>query len=398
MELLKRYMSGYGFSSLWLDIWGKWHSGEKFGEPIIESTPIQTILQDNVVEWYHPLFAEAGPLGVVFFFVLSGFLITYLLFKEREVTGSISIKSFYIRRFLRIWPLYYLVVIIGFLVIPMSDYFQVPGQSDIIADSGRFWGSFVFFMLIFPNLAMSIFGPFPNIGQLWSIGVEEQFYIGWPWLMKKARNHVRTIFIFIVGFVALKGVILILDDHVTVSWWHVIMRFFAMTKLESMAIGGLGAWALIHERKRILNLIYHRATQWSAIMIIPVLLYLVPAIVQNGAHIVYSLSFLVIIMNVSTNLSSVVKLERKVLNFLGRISYGVYMYHMMIIIFVLHLSTLIFPFEERTSGLAEIFIYLTSIGLTILVSYLSYVLVEERFIRLKSRYAKITSGEDAKKA
>ena len=61
---------------------------------------------------------HAGGLGVYFFFVLSGFLITYLLLVEKAKTGTVAVKKFYWRRVLRIWPLYYLIVILGFFVIP----------------------------------------------------------------------------------------------------------------------------------------------------------------------------------------------------------------------------------------------------------------------------------------
>ena len=69
---------------------------------------------------------ELGGLGVVFFFVLSGFLITYLLLKEKEQTGTINVKKFYLRRILRIWPLYFLIVALGFFVLPHFTFMELP--------------------------------------------------------------------------------------------------------------------------------------------------------------------------------------------------------------------------------------------------------------------------------
>ena len=66
-----------------------------------------------------------GKLGVVLFFVLSGFLISYLLFKEKEYTKTISIRKFYIRRILRIWPLYFLIIILSFFVFPFIEIFKI---------------------------------------------------------------------------------------------------------------------------------------------------------------------------------------------------------------------------------------------------------------------------------
>jgi len=72
-----------------------------------------------------------GDLGVSFFFVLSGFLITYLLLKEKEYAGKIDVKSFYIRRALRIWPLYFFSVFFGFVLFPLiKTYFgEVPNET-----------------------------------------------------------------------------------------------------------------------------------------------------------------------------------------------------------------------------------------------------------------------------
>lgn len=398
VELIKYYLREvYGFKPYWLDIWGKWHTGEQIGERIIQSTPFETILNHDYIQWYHPLTAEAGPLGVIFFFVLSGFLITYLLFTERNVVGHISVRQFYIRRFLRIWPLYYAIVLIGFLVLPRFDIFHIPAQSEIIdGPSSVFWQSFALFMFIFPNLAMSIFGPFPNIGQLWSIGVEEQFYIGWPWLMKKAKNHFRTVVFVILGIIALKALILAFDGILNPSYWDIVIRFFAMTKLESMAIGGLGAWALFYKKEQVLKYVYHPATQAMAYLGIPFLLYFTPAILQNGIHLVYSVLFLIIIMNVSTNPKSWLKLEHPILHTLGKISYGLYMYHMLIITAVIHTLAPLIPEASRNGFSANLLFYVASFSISIAISYLSYRFFESRFIRMKSRFTKVVSGDDAR--
>jgi len=98
-----------------------------------------------------------GHIGVVLFFVLSGFLITYLLLKEKETTGGISFKKFYMRRILRIWPLYYLILLLSYLFFE-ADY---PLSSILLTGS------------IFPNVAHSLNMVWPTSPQIWSIGVEE---------------------------------------------------------------------------------------------------------------------------------------------------------------------------------------------------------------------------------
>lgn len=400
VELIKKFMGlrKAGFTSYWLDLWGVWHSGEHKGIAVVEATPFHSILKYEDVSWYHPFFSEAGPLGVVFFFVLSGFLITYLLFVEREKTEVINVRSFYARRFLRIWPLYFFVVLLGFFVLPMSDLFDVPHQSGMFDDPKRFWGNFTLFLFILPNLAMSIYGAFPNIGQLWSIGVEEQFYIGWPWLMKKAKRAFRAIVIFTFVFIAFKGLILLIGQYYSAPWWRVVTTFFAMTKLESMAIGGAGAWLLFFRKEFVVKWLFSRPTQITSWLSLPILLYFTPAAVQNIVHLLYSAVFLVIILNVSTNPKSIIKLENKLFHELGKISYGIYMYHMMVVIFVLRSSTELFdkPFLGSVTGNAMI--YAATITLTLVISYLSYHLFEIRFIRMKRKYTKVVSGDAARES
>src|SRR5262245_23508948 len=80
-----------------------------------------TFKMDNY--WNVPFIEPIGRLGVVLFFVLSGFLITYLLLAEENIKGGISIKSFYVRRILRIWPLYFLIVLLGLWILPNISIF-----------------------------------------------------------------------------------------------------------------------------------------------------------------------------------------------------------------------------------------------------------------------------------
>lgn len=122
-------------------------------------------------------FFYLGKLGVVLFFVLSGFLITYLLLLEEEKNNSISIKNFYIKRVLRIWPLYFLILILGVLILPNFNFFQVEGVDYILL-----WQNITIILLLgvffLPTLALLIFPDVTSrIGHLWSIGTEELFYL-----------------------------------------------------------------------------------------------------------------------------------------------------------------------------------------------------------------------------
>lgn len=150
--------------------------------------------------WDNKVILVIGKLGVILFFVLSGFLISFLLFKEHEVTNTISVKKFYIRRILRIWPLYFLIVLSSFFIFPFLEFFSLPGiEKELI------WNNLFFKLLLFttflPNLVLHIYGMIPFASHTWSIGAEEQFYLIWPVLNKKIKS--KWILMFFVIFIYL---------------------------------------------------------------------------------------------------------------------------------------------------------------------------------------------------
>ena len=111
--------------------------------------------------WKNPIIFNLGGMGVYFFFVLSGFLITYLLLVEKEKQRHIKIKDFYIRRILRIWPLYYLIVVIGFFILPRFEMFHISYLQNSFSEN--FITNVILYILILPNLAFSLFPAVPNI-------------------------------------------------------------------------------------------------------------------------------------------------------------------------------------------------------------------------------------------
>lgn len=111
--------------------------------------------------------------GVSVFFVLSVFLITYLLLAEKKVQ-EIDIKKFYLRRLLRIWPLYYLYFIIALLVL----YYL--GQELKL-------NTLLLYIFFAANVPYIVDTKLLFLDHYWSLGVEEQFYLFWPWLVKKNK-------------------------------------------------------------------------------------------------------------------------------------------------------------------------------------------------------------------
>jgi peptidoglycan/LPS O-acetylase OafA/YrhL len=343
--------------------------------------------------WSNPLFFNLGGLGVYFFFVLSGFLITYLLLAEKKQFKKIDIKAFYIRRILRIWPIYYLLIFLGFFVFPNIPFLKIDWLS---SHQGPFLFTFLANLFMLPNLALAAYNAVPHIGQAWSIGVEEQFYLIWPLLVSRSRNVLKTAVLTATILVVFKCGVLLLMGHYPGNETIITLRkFVAMSKIECMAIGAAGAYFAFHKNQNILNLVFHPLVQLISYAIIPVLIYFTPDRIQDGIHLVYSFAFLVIIMNVALNPSSFLKLENKILDFLGRISYGIYMYHLVIIVFVIRLYALFFP-AAPDSPVANVIYYLGATGFTILVSWLSNRYFEKWFLKRKLSFVKIPSGDETK--
>lgn len=368
IELVKHFQ---GYPTFWVE-----HTGSEL--------TLKNIIQKIVF--------QAGGLGVYFFFVLSGFLITFLLLTEKAKTGTVAVKKFYWRRILRIWPLYYFIVILGFFIIP---YITTGGFNFTNKELNANYGTnLLLYLIIFPNIAHAIYNPVPLISQTWSIGVEEQFYLIWPVLAKKAKNIFKMLVVVFFVMVGIKVLILILFKLGYGSrTLEIIKKFMAMSKIECMTIGGMGAYLLFNHKEKFKSIVYHPLVLPLSLLAIPVLILFTPDAIQDGIHLVYSVIFLFIIANISGNPNSFLKLENKIYNFLGKISYSIYMYHFMLIpaMFYLFKKIGIFPSNEL---IPQLLMYVSITGISVFVSWLSFTYFEGWFLKLKSKYTIIKSGSN----
>jgi len=160
-----------------------------------------------------PFIGVIGKLGVVLFFVLSGFLITYLLLAEEHSFKTINVKNFYFRRMLRIWPLYFLIVALAFFILPNIPMFTIPGFEKHVIYHDLFYKLFLY-AIIFPNLAMT-FGIVSYVSHAWSIGPEEQFYLIWPFIVRRVRKHrVALMLAIIFIYPVIREIVLIYSPRI----------------------------------------------------------------------------------------------------------------------------------------------------------------------------------------
>src|SRR6185503_15185352 len=139
--------------------------------------------------------------AVTLFFVLSGFLITYLMLLEKAKSNTIRIRFFYIRRITRIWPLYFLIIFFTILLNYVAGNNLIRDEPGILFLYCSFLGNVIEPFGITVHNAHSIIFP---MMVLWSLGVEEQFYLVWPILNKTFNKTVTVLFTFIIAWQILK--------------------------------------------------------------------------------------------------------------------------------------------------------------------------------------------------
>ncbi|WP_075340595.1 acyltransferase family protein [Tenacibaculum agarivorans] len=327
-----------------------------------------------------PFAKICGKIGVMLFFVLSGFLITYLLLLEENKLSTINVKKFYMRRFLRIAPLYFLIIIIVFFVLQNFSFWDIPRMKDPIKNN--FFETLVLHILFLPNLVTAIYGFLPYIAPAWSIGTEEQAYLIWPLLLKKIKRNRYKLFITVIIIHALVRVFLYINIF-DFKYVEIIKKFWMHFNIDIIAIGSLLA-LLLFEKHRFLKYLVNGATFYITLLLTVVLLTFSIRI-PFFHYLFYGVLFGVLIINLASNTSLSKVLEWKVLNYLGKISYGIYMYH-----FIVLIPTLIIA--KKYNYDFNWFVYSLLLSTTILISSISYYYYESVFLKIKTRYTIIKNG------
>lgn len=308
----------------------------------------------------------SGHTAVMMFFVISGFLITFLLTKEKEKYGTISLKDFYIRRILRIYPLYYLILMVS------SLFFIVTPQIKTVA----------YAVAILPNVSHAIGCGWSVSPQIWSIGVENLFYIFFPLILLFVPN--KRILFFLVVMTGSFAVLPHFIDYINVRTIQndnlslINHRFFPKNKFDSLFIGCIIGYAYAINHK-ILKLLYNK---WLFIAgaFLSIVLWGARIEIKHFNDELMSFLFAIVILNVCTNTQLNITFENSLTKFLGRISYGIYMYHWIILLFV-------FKFMPAECIIMNIIIlYITVILVIIFIAWISYETYEKLFLNLKGRY------------
>jgi peptidoglycan/LPS O-acetylase OafA/YrhL len=336
-----------------------------------------------------PIFSflkSGGGIGVSFFFVLSGFLITYLLSLEKYNTNKINVKKFIWRRTLRIWPLFFLMVIIVFLL--PYEFKQNLGLH-MIGDGYNLDWRYSFTFL--ENYKMLIADQFPKTTPLsvfWSLCIEEHFYLLWVFS------------IFVLPF---RHILKFLISCILISW---AARYFEpyifdnksivsgdlFTNLDYFACGGILGYFIVTKNNSLISFIQSIRLEIKWVIVSAVILFVIfqkfilPNAETGSMLLIFKPTIIAVIFTVLIAIflpeHSSLSIKSKILSFLGVRSYGLYIYHIIII----HLSL---QYCIKNGILIDnwltlsVFILFT-LGSSIIVSSISYKYFETPFLNFRN--------------
>jgi peptidoglycan/LPS O-acetylase OafA/YrhL len=321
--------------------------------------------------WVWGATVKAGAAGVDLFFALSAYLITSLLLREREETGGISLKLFYTRRVLRIWPLYFAVIGLAIVLSHTMPTQHLP------------WYYVAGYLFFVGNWVHAACGRPESIAfPLWTVSIEEQFYLIWPLLVKTLGRRAligSTILMFLLATACRIGFVL-----AGTSGGYIY--YGSTARCDSIALGILLALfadrlPALTSRARLLLISaglvgWIVSSAWLTDQPGPISMREVPG------RLIISLAAGAMLYGSLHSRSSLLTSDWIVR--LGKVSYGLYL---------LHLTGLLLAKSalHPTSGAALLATKGVGFVLTILLAFASYRWIESPFLRIKDRFSRVLS-------
>ena len=323
------------------------------------------------VPWLWGAIAKSGAAGVDLFFALSSFLITSILLRERQQTGAISLRRFYLRRILRIWPLYFLLIAVAVVL------------SHTVVNQHLPWYYVAGYLLFVGNWVHAVFGrPESVCSPLWTVSIEEQFYLIWPMLMKILSRRgmiVAAIVTFLLANVSRLGFML-------AGWSGGFIYYGSTSRCDSLALGVLLALFGDHLPRptRVARCLL-LGTGLAGWIVSSAWLNEQPGPVDMRmvwGRLIVSVSAAAILCACLDSRHPLVRGSWVVR--LGKISYGLYMLHLTGILIALSLLHPRWGWQLLAAKGLGFFI-------TVLLALASYRWIESPFLRWKDRFAAVLS-------
>jgi peptidoglycan/LPS O-acetylase OafA/YrhL len=331
-----------------------------------------------------------GGLGVSIFFILSGFLITYLLIEEFEITGKIALGKFYMRRVLRIWPLYYMVLLIVFSY-PFIK--QLLHTDNPLASNIYYHLSFLSNFDVMHNKQLGLENLAGSQSINWSVSVEEQFYLLWPLVFAFSPRKVW-------GYNMIALLIFSITFRLINYTDTFILYFHTCAVLVDLVLGALLAY-LIHQFIYVKTFFQSTSTYSHSVLLLSifVLVYFYYDIFDFKYGLALGrlfISFFIacfIAAQAMTQSESFMNLKN--LSFAsswGKYTYGIYLIHPIIITAISVIVKLLQIPED--SFMSRLFIGIVICLITLIISRLSYKYFEMPFLRLKDRFGFLSVSDN----
>lgn len=316
---------------------------------------------------------QGGAFGLSIFFCLSAYLIITLLLKEKDRTGTVRLRWFAVRRMLRIWPLYFGILGLGWVLGRIWPVVYVSGKQIVLFTVmlGNVW-----------ILRHGWMGSPANI--VWSISIEEQFYLGIPFLVRAGGRRaiaICCVAALVVAYLALIWIYVRGENPEVAPWSNSFVQF------QFFGAGGL--LALLYERWQPRLSVWVRVGIFAGSFL--AFGIAAPILVTNSLRAVMAAYFLGLIGTVGIMMATLYFPLRPPSSFvyLGRISYGLYVFHTTILWFVFGSA---FPRLQRYTVAHRYQGTLLTVLLVFVCASLSYRYLEGPILRLKDRFAIVHKG------
>jgi peptidoglycan/LPS O-acetylase OafA/YrhL len=315
-----------------------------------------------------------GWSGVDAFLVLSGYLITGILYKQRGAPHFF--RNFYIRRALRLFPLYYFILFLAFVT---SIFVGAPWRRGHVAF--LFYGANI--ALIF-HQSLGDLGIY-NLRHIWTLALEEQFYFVWPWIVGGVGGRLprkALLWCCASGIVLAIFLRLLLVDH-TPAW---TLYYSLPMRMDSLLIGAtLALVPLPSKRVAIATLLAALAALGGVVAAAHSLFFTVVPMMLFGYSIlaIFYGALLVLALHPETVIAKA--LSTRPMRFLGKLSYGLYLWHYLFITQAEALAARVAR-AVHPAAIASLLTFAITAGTSLLIAYLRYLLLESPFLRLKDRF------------
>jgi len=321
---------------------------------------------------------DCGWIGVQLFFVLSGFLITGILLDGRDQPGAL--RTFYVRRAVRIFPLYYAFLILRFLLLPLVVPALVVG-----------FGTQVWYWLYLSNWSDLVKGQIEGMSHFWSLAVEEQFYLSWPALVRKLRVRTFAIVCIAIAAVALIARTAFYFAGVDRAW----MYSATVSRMDGLAIGALVAVAA----RAHTGSMYRKGRRAAgAIAGFGLVIAAVHAHglsrfnpeIQTVGYTLLAIVFGALVGEVSVDEPARVWrwLEWPGLRTIGRYSYAMYVIHVPLHVAILHYAGDWLHARAAVAPIATDVLWVLAVGvITFALALVTFALIERPALRLRQRWA-----------